>query len=73
MKKMKVSGQFVQQNKKRKRDKQKERNTGCKDKRNEKQKYMSMSKYGVLLIRSCEEVNCISYLLEDLLYTFWLG
>lgn len=50
-----------------------ERNTGCKDKRNEEQKNMSMSTYGVMLIRSCEEVNCISYLLEDLLYTFWLG
>lgn len=50
-----------------------ERNSGCKDKRNVEQKYMSMSTYGVVLIKSCEEVNCINYLLEDLLYTFWLG
>lgn len=82
---MKVSGQFVQQNRKKVVDKDKgnhtnsidgicgpeRRNAGNGNKRNEKQE--SVSTHGVLMIRSCGEVKCISYLLEDQPWTFLLG
>lgn len=71
MKKMKVSGQFVQQNRKKVTDKdkgnytnsidgicwQERRNAGNRNKRNEKQK--SVSTHGVFLIRSCGEMNVL--------------